>query len=488
MAITVDPVNPYYSSVNGVLFDKRQDTLLQFPGGLTGSYSVPNGVTTIGFGAFSGCRLSSITFPAGVTNLQDYALADCGLKNLYFAGNAPVADTSMFFADNSVTVHYLLYNSGWGTNFAGMPTALWLLANPVMFQTAANMGLQSNGLAFTLFWATNTSLVVEACTNLANATWQPVQTNTLSNGISYFSDSQWTNYPSRFYRLSTPPPPPPFSIPDPAAGMAPIPAGSFTMGDTLDGESDAVPTSVYVSAFYMDTNLVSYTLWMEVYAWATNHHYSLNFQSSCKTNSYPMQYITWYNVLAWCNAKSQLAGLTPAYYCEAALKHPYTNGYGLAVYPNWAANGYRLPTEAEWEKAARGGADGQRFPWGDTISESQANYNGKTYAYSYDLGPNGYNSAFAFGGTPYVSTVGYFAPNGYGLCDMAGNVAEWCWDEYGTPYGQPTTNNPTGPATGTARVMRGSNWDDDASYARCAARRSMNPYSEAGFRCVSIAP
>src|SRR5208282_6369213 len=109
---------------------------------------------------------------------------------------------------------------------------------------------------------------------------------------------------------------------------------------------------------------------------------------------------------------------------------------------NWSANGFRLPTEAEWEKAARGGLSGLRFPWGNTISESQANYfadPASSGGYSYDLGPDGYNALFDTGGYPYTSPVGYFAANGYGLYDMAGNVLEWSWDWYGTPYGQPTT-------------------------------------------------
>jgi sulfatase modifying factor 1 len=195
------------------------------------------------------------------------------------------------------------------------------------------------------------------------------------------------------------------------------------------------------------------------------------------------------------NARSQQAGLTPAYYTDVGLTQVFTNGY-VTPYVNWVANGYRLPTEAEWEKAARGELSGQRFPWGDTISESQANYLGDTAGsdvfgqpgYSYDLGPNGYN---AIGNYPATSSgtspVGYFAANGYGLYDMAGNVFEWCWDWDGTPYGQPTTTNPTGPATGIYRILRGGSWARFADDARCASRGFDIPgvdVNSFGFRCV----
>jgi prepilin-type N-terminal cleavage/methylation domain-containing protein len=284
---------------------------------------------------------------------------------------------------------------------------------------------------------------------------------------------------------------------NPPAGMTFIPAGIFTMGNST-GDSDitdAIPTNIYVSGFYMDVNLVSYSQWQSVYNWATNHSYRLDNPGSGKAADHPVQTVDWWSAVVWCNARSQQAGLVPVYYTDAGLTQVFTNQQTADVYVNWTNSGYRLPTEAEWEKAARGGLSGQRFPWGDTISESQANYYGDTNV-SYDLGPNGYNAAFTNGVTPYTSPVGYFAPNGYGLYDMAGNVFEWCWDLYGTPYGQPTTTNPTGPAASEYgyRVLRGGDWGDlsdllsGTSYgARCANRSDNTPSGGSnrwGFRCV----
>ena len=293
---------------------------------------------------------------------------------------------------------------------------------------------------------------------------------------------------------------------NPPTGMALVPAGTFTIGDTLDGDSDVVPANVYVSSFYMDTNLVSLTQWQGDYNYATNNGYSFDDVGAGKAANYPVETVDWYDCVKWCNARSQQAGLTPVYYTDAPMTQIYTNGDTDTVYPNWGANGYRLPTEAEWEKAARGGLNGQRFPWGDTISWSQANYAGfpqsvNQYGYAYDLATAwDYDPAFSNGdntGTlPYTSPVGYFAPNGYELYDMAGNVHEWCWDWYvGPPY--PTGSaylggtNPTGAAGGPGveyRVSRGGAWGQDARNARCANRDGESPgvpgaYSY-GFRCV----
>jgi uncharacterized repeat protein (TIGR03803 family) len=329
-----------------------------------------------------------------------------------------------------------------------------------------------------------TNWTLQSTTNLVLPVWTAVSPasvvvngqNTVTNPISGTQ---------RFYRLSL------LAIP---SGMALIPAGSFTMGNSI-GDSDivdAIPANVYVSAFYMDTNLVSLSQWQGVYSYATSDGYTFNNVGADKATNTPVESVDWYDCVKWSNARSQQAGLTPVYYTDAGMMQVFTNGDdGTTVYANWAANGYRLPTEAEWEKAARGGLSGLRFPWGDTISESQANYMGDTN-YSYDLGPPGDNAIGMIGGGPYTSPVGSFPANGYGLYDMAGNIFEYCWDWYAAPpypAGSPYLGgtNPTGPATESLRVIRGGVWVSYATYARCADRDNVSPENAdgyVGFRCV----
>jgi formylglycine-generating enzyme required for sulfatase activity len=270
----------------------------------------------------------------------------------------------------------------------------------------------------------------------------------------------------------------------PPYGMALIPAGTFTMGDCMNDEydSDELPLhTVYVSAFYMDKYDVTKALWDSVYQWATNHGYSFDYAGSGKAANHPVQTIDWYDAVKWCNARSEKEGRVPAYYTSAAQTTVYRTGEvhvdNSSV--NWDA-GYRLPTEAEWEKAARGGLSGQRFPWGNTISWSQANYYALPLSaggHAYDVNPTqGYNPTFATGGQPYTSPAGCFAANGYGLYDMAGNVWQWCWDWYGS-YASGSQSDPRGPASpasGSYRVIRGGSWDDGAVNCRSASRLVVN--------------
>jgi hypothetical protein len=174
--------------------------------------TIPNGVTSIGARAFWECySLTSLTIPGSVTNIGDYAFGYDSNLGLFFEGNAPVADSTVFEYDDfygpgNVTAYYLPGTTGWGEFAAntGVPTVPWFLPNPMILNNGAALGMQSNAFGFTVSWATNISVVVEAATNLANPVWVPLQTNTLTNGSFYFSDPQWTNFPGRFYRITSP--------------------------------------------------------------------------------------------------------------------------------------------------------------------------------------------------------------------------------------------------------------------------------------------
>jgi hypothetical protein len=294
-AITVTDGNSFYRSVDGVLFDLSQATLIQCPGGKAGSYTVPAGVTNIsawsfyycagltnltlpsgvsaiGWAAFRSCTgLASITLPESVTVIDNYAFDSCSslaritlpthlaslgwaafrncaslaaitlpntitnlagytfyrctsltsatigrgiinigdsafeacaaLATICFEGNAPNLGADVFTDDNAAVVYHVPGTASWDTTFGGRPTMLW---NPQIQTGSPTFGVRTNQFGFTITGTSGLIVVVEACTNLADPGWSPLQSCTLTGGSSYFSDSSWTNQPERFYRLRSP--------------------------------------------------------------------------------------------------------------------------------------------------------------------------------------------------------------------------------------------------------------------------------------------
>lgn len=276
-------------------------------------------------------------------------------------------------------------------------------------------------------------------------------------------------------------------------GMVLIPAGDFVMGDAFyEGNTDELPVHTNtISAFYMDVTEVTKAKWDEIYTWAGNHGYGFDNVGSGKATNHPVHTVNWYDCVKWANARSQYDGFTPCY--TNADGTVYTNGT-FSGGCDWSADGYRLPTEAEWEKAARGGASGRRFPWEDanTTQHARANYYAEPSGYDYDTSPtSAFHPDYESGGFPYTSPAGSFAANGYGLYDMAGNLYEWCWGWYsGTYYASSPSSDPHGPASGSSRMGRGGRWNDTALSCRVANRHYYSPgssYNAVGFRLVRAA-
>jgi hypothetical protein len=154
-------------------------------------------------------RLISLTFvtiPASVTNIGGRALSgSTNLVTIYFEGNAPTVGSSVFAGDTDATAYHLPGTTGWA-EFSSvfetdLPTVPW---NPLGASGGVSLGVQSNQFAFSFTGPANLVVVVEACTDLANPVWVPIQTNALTNGSFNFSDPHWTNFPGRYYRISSP--------------------------------------------------------------------------------------------------------------------------------------------------------------------------------------------------------------------------------------------------------------------------------------------
>jgi formylglycine-generating enzyme len=359
------------------------------------------------------------------------------------------------------------------------------------------LSFETDGTIGWVNMSTDCVAVVESCSPESSSHWVTVYAGLPTGTISQV-EIVATNESAWFRALNadntaTPP------------GMALIPAGSFSMGDILGDEAhypeyhrDETPVhEVYISAFYMDRYEVTKAMWDEIATWAMANGYDFwEFSTSGKGPDHPVHRVSWYTAVKWCNARSEREGKTPAYYTSSARLNVYRTG-NVDVLADWVRwdTGYRLPTEAEWEKAARGGLRGQRFPWGADINHDHANYRANGSAFAYDTSPytkDTLHPDYDQNLLPYNSPVGTFAPNGYGLYDMAGNAKEWCWDWYDRMYYMDSPGfDPRGPTSGQWRAIRSGSWDYSAMNCRVANRDSFYPvlgYDQNGFRCVLPAP
>lgn len=247
------------------------------------------------------------------------------------------------------------------------------------------------------------------------------------------------------------------------AGFVFVQGGAFTMGDNLgDGYSDELPLhDVTLSDFYMGATEVTQAEWsqyMPAGSWSSSYGVG---------DTYPAYYVSWYEVIKYCNLRSIAEGLTPCYTIGSSTDPAdwgtvptSSNSTWDAVACNWSANGYRLPSEAEWEYAARGGIHSA-----DNLRYSGCNLENDLTKYAWYSANSGSST----------HPVGTNLPNQLGLYDMSGNLYEWCWDWYGS-YTSDSFTNPYGPTTGSYRVLRGGLWYVDASFCRVAHRYFKRPY------------
>ena len=225
--IRVSPLNSYYMSIEGILFDKKSNLILQFPGGRNGLYDIPNGITSIGRYAFAYCSfLSGIAIPDSVKIIQDGAFQSCtsltdiiipesidlinfqaftgciNLKAIYIKGDAADLEIVGDIFDGAIncTVYYLPGSLGWPDKYRDRPTAVWRPRIQIDFENSDLSGIPG-GPGINVHWAEGQTIHVEATHSLTNPTWEPVISMTLDGDSYTFTDPDWEDHPNRFYRV-----------------------------------------------------------------------------------------------------------------------------------------------------------------------------------------------------------------------------------------------------------------------------------------------
>ena len=269
-----------------------------------------------------------------------------------------------------------------------------------------------------------------------------------------------------------------------ASGQATLPpdmilvqGGTFTMGctaeQTPDCDSDESPAhEITLTDFFISKYEVTQGQWQSLTGYTQAQMMSLAGSSNLYGvgATHPIYYVSWYDAAVFCNQLSEQQGYTPCYYSDVAYTQIYGKNGTTYSLPNtgmvfWKplSNGYRLPTEAEWEYAARGGGLSQ----------------GYKYAGSNDVNLVAW---YTNNSSSVAHAVGTKNANELGLYDLSGNLWEWCYDWYGgTYYSSSPPCAPTGPGSGSSRVLRGGSWFVNAFNVRVAVRGGNTPDSRGGY-------
>lgn len=257
-----------------------------------------------------------------------------------------------------------------------------------------------------------------------------------------------------------------------------VQGGTFEMGDVWgNGNSSEKPVhTVTINSYYISRYEVTLKEY-DAFCLATGRDLAHN--ERWGGPKIPVVNVSWYDAIEYCNWRSEHEQLEKVYSIDKSMKDPNnmddSDNLKWMITVNWSANGYRLPTEAEWEYAAR--SRGGKIKWAGTSDEANLH----SYSNHYDRVYNGMRDAFEF-----ASPIGSFRANGLGIFDLSGNVSEWCWDWYDSNYYAKSPNtNPFGPNSGSYRVLRGGSWRHLPTRLRSINRNQAFPadyYDFVGFR------